>query len=973
MLNNNSNINSINDWTDFWYYEIGVNVIPADTKNKQTFENWSHWQDKPISDELHEQRKRNGDYKKGIAIVTGQIWRGRLEGKYLVAIDLDNKKAIEEFCGVGLEELKQKTLVEQTSNPEKIHIYFIVERKIPNKASDKCDTEILKKINANDVPALEVKSNGKGIMFCSNSPHKNGSNYKIIGTLKPQVFNAHDIEDRIGGICLKYGMPYGFNNSSNNNNSSYQTSIEDLWKPETKILQGHNRHKELLRVIDSLLARNRGILSLDKIKELAYQWNQEHCIPPLDDKEFEKEWKQSSIFVAKSINSNIDNNTTYYNGNGNGHSSNNKYYNYKSNIQPQTAEIILELEKRRINSFEFVVNSIKKTVKCEDTLIRQILYTGLSAYVEDEPINLGVLAPTSEGKTYAITETFQYFPNEDIMYIGKMSTMVLVRQKGIPIDKKTGEQIGNKIQELRTKIRDLVKKRGKFNSKDKDEKENLNDEIDKIDEDIRKIIENSKTLIDLRGKILVFLEPPQHELWELLKPILSHDKKEIEFPFVDKTKNSNAETKEVVVRGWPACIFCLAKDESKWEIWDEIKSRILTTSPNMVPQKYEESKKLISQSKGLPNLIQQQIIISDKEREISENCILLIKQKIQELKKSSNNKNHQISTWIPYYELLDKELPANKGTDVRFSKKVFSLLNIISIVNSDIRMVLRMEGENSIIANLEDLKEVLSITQNYDGLPRFKAEFFNDVFCPLFKSKTEPDSNRDGTKKEDVIAVTTKQLCDYYKEKKGKSISTDSLKQTYLNQLINEGIIDYTQSKINGRENIYYPIVTNLLSLLSNINSIDNASQQATSIFEKITKNITEGWIFHEIIGLICCRFGYRKKETIDIINESDKLQIIGYLNNLEKFQILDNNNCIIEEESRRALSISEFIQKYSHIINTSIDNKPSNILTDFAKRSHFLSSLYKIDDKDNKEESREEKWKREQKEMDNWNNGLVC
>ena len=62
-------------------------------------------------------------------------------------------------------------------------------------------------------------------------------------------------------------------------------------------------------------------------------------------------------------------------------------------------------------------------------------------------------------------------------------------------------------------------------------------------------IENSKTLIDLRGKILVFLEPPQHELWNLLKPILSHDKKEIEFPFVDKTANSNAETKDVVVRG----------------------------------------------------------------------------------------------------------------------------------------------------------------------------------------------------------------------------------------------------------------------------------------------------------------------------------------------------------------------------------------------------------------------------------------
>ncbi len=50
--------NEINKWADFWHSHIGVNVIPANTKNKQTYENWLQWQDKPISDELHEQRKR---------------------------------------------------------------------------------------------------------------------------------------------------------------------------------------------------------------------------------------------------------------------------------------------------------------------------------------------------------------------------------------------------------------------------------------------------------------------------------------------------------------------------------------------------------------------------------------------------------------------------------------------------------------------------------------------------------------------------------------------------------------------------------------------------------------------------------------------------------------------------------------------------------------------------------------------------
>jgi len=100
MIYNKSNINSINDWADLWYYQIGVNVIPADTKNKRTYENWLQWQDNPIPDELHEERKKNGEYNKGIALLSGKIWRGQFEGKYLIAIDLDNKKAKYEIVNI---------------------------------------------------------------------------------------------------------------------------------------------------------------------------------------------------------------------------------------------------------------------------------------------------------------------------------------------------------------------------------------------------------------------------------------------------------------------------------------------------------------------------------------------------------------------------------------------------------------------------------------------------------------------------------------------------------------------------------------------------------------------------------------------------------------------------------------------------------------------------------------------------------
>ena len=183
-----------------------------------------------------------------------------------------------------------------------MHIYFIVEREIPNKASDKVDVSKTSKIEANEIPAIEVKSNGKGIMFCSYSPHEKDGNYQIKGTLTPQVFEARAIQEQISIICDKFGIPYGSNNTSNNyNNSDIGPSIQELFDPGTRILKGHNRHLGILRIMGSLLIRNMGLLKLEQIKELAHQRNQELCLPPLDNQEMDKLWQQQLVWANGKI------------------------------------------------------------------------------------------------------------------------------------------------------------------------------------------------------------------------------------------------------------------------------------------------------------------------------------------------------------------------------------------------------------------------------------------------------------------------------------------------------------------------------------------------------------------------------------------------------------------------------------------------------------------------------------------------
>ena len=63
-----------NGWADFWYYQIGVNVIPAHTHKKKTFVEWKRWQ----IESLFKRMKQNyplkyflGDSENAIKI---QIW-----------------------------------------------------------------------------------------------------------------------------------------------------------------------------------------------------------------------------------------------------------------------------------------------------------------------------------------------------------------------------------------------------------------------------------------------------------------------------------------------------------------------------------------------------------------------------------------------------------------------------------------------------------------------------------------------------------------------------------------------------------------------------------------------------------------------------------------------------------------------------------------------------------------------------------
>lgn len=216
---------------DFWFYNIGVNVFPGFTINKQPKKiKWTEWQDKPIPDDVYEDWKKSGTFNDGCAIIAGMIWHGEYKGKFLACIDIDNASGIKVFLSKfgkvdTLVKLSEKTIVEQhlDARDEKVHIYFIVEKPVSKKSGISGPNTLRNQ----EIPAIEVKSEGKhGIMYCSPSVHKSGHRYQILGTTIPTVLSieqSEGLENSMDEIYKDFGIALPSDN---------KIAIEELFKPD---------------------------------------------------------------------------------------------------------------------------------------------------------------------------------------------------------------------------------------------------------------------------------------------------------------------------------------------------------------------------------------------------------------------------------------------------------------------------------------------------------------------------------------------------------------------------------------------------------------------------------------------------------------------------------------------------------------------------------------------------------------------
>lgn len=398
-------------------------------------------------------------------------------------------------------------------------------------------------------------------------------------------------------------------------------------------------------------------------------------------------------------------------------------------------------------------------------LVAIVLRTMLSAYTSN-PLNLMIKASTSEGKTYAATQVQKIFPEKDVLLLGGMSPTALIHDRGVRVDQ-DNNPIDEKLQELHEKLQ-------------KNKKSNIQKEIDEL-------IKNSRNLIDLSGKVLLFLDTPNWELWKKLKPILSHDAEKIEFKITDK-KHGSLETKIVILKGWPSVIYCSAKNEEQYKEWDEIESRFIIVSPNTRTTKYKKANHLTAKKFGIPDFALRLIQDPLEKTKAIENI-----RRIKESLKSYEGKNNIFN---PFHTIIADLLPSKEGPSMRLSERFHRLCNLETLINGQNRCYLVNSSPNTTqrypITNLEDIDRVIDLVGESNSIPPEKIRFFQQVF--------------ETTEKEHLGGITTAQLAEKYNFEYDKQITPKKILENYLNPLQAVGLIDWKVDFQDKRNHLYHKV-----------------------------------------------------------------------------------------------------------------------------------------------------------------------
>jgi hypothetical protein len=356
------------------------------------------------------------------------------------------------------------------------------------------------------------------------------------------------------------------------------------------------------------------------------------------------------------------------------------------------------------------ISAILSTSIKRDEDPKLITFCGmLLAQTHDDQLNLGFQAESSVGKSYIPLDVATYFPESEILKIASASPTAFYHS-------------------------------GTW-------------------DDERKAL-----IVDLRGKILIFLDMPHFQLLERLRPMLSHDDPELNYKITDKSQKYGLRTKDVIIKGPPSVFFCSAKTNPD----DQEKTRLILVSPSTDEGKLKESLELLTLKKSDPEEYKRRIMRDPKRVWLTKRIMCVRQGDIQEVKIPNEGK--------AVYERFIKDHLHLMPRHQRDYPRIFSFIKAHALLNCFNR---EKVSEDTIMANEKDIDAGFQMYKgigqsNEMGLSPYVLKIYDDVFMPILNPNQ-------GVSREDILK-------QYYKARH-KSISPEVLRLEILPQLEAVGLI----------------------------------------------------------------------------------------------------------------------------------------------------------------------------------------
>jgi len=401
---------------------------------------------------------------------------------------------------------------------------------------------------------------------------------------------------------------------------------------------------------------------------------------------------------------------------------------------------------------------LETTVKYDKTPKLVTFLSMLLNYTDECQQNIGFSSESARGKSYLALELAAYFPDEDVDDRGYVSPTGFFHERGTLVD-----EMGQEID---------------FSQKPTKDSTSAEKELWK------RRLQTAKLRVDLSKKILIFLDQPHDQLLQRLRPLLSHDKKTIEYSITDKSERYGLRTKHVLLVGFPTVIFLLAKGM----LDEQEKTRLLLLSPGAEQEKLRATTRLIAE-KECDRFAYMKKIKNNPKRNWLRNRVQAIKdRKIDDVIIPSPEQLHE--TFLEKHKIL---VPRHQ----RDFKRLIALIKAHTLLNCfsrEVKEVNNPEPYRTITATHEDIEAGLQLYEkirvpNEMGVTPEILEIYQIIIQP----KTE--------------GLGTKDIQKVYAEQYNRLLSYYRLEKEIIPSLLGAGLITEEQDLDDKRRKKFCPTV----------------------------------------------------------------------------------------------------------------------------------------------------------------------